>query len=607
MIQVIYHLMGFRSYNVRTIHGGGAYDDEDQDANYSYTKLVEDILSYAKKYSPQFTLAFILKVTSEAAALYPAYALGMMTTFFTTYKAGEPLDYFLWLIVLWLVFSLYRTISGRISVFKGFKCAEYVAQDAKMNAMKHLFTLDLRWHENDFAGSKMQRILNGADGMRNLTRLFFSDLIAAFITIIGASAILFSLSWQLSMGLLLFSASYYFISFLLVRKSSQQLRIVQKQREAAGGVNFESISNISLIKVMDLSRPVLEKIESVNIKLRDETVKLTRDFRFREGVTTTYAVVLKFLILLYISYGIYHGRLAVGVFVMFYVYFDTVLNATAGMSRVTDQVLEEKIAVSRFRQLMETMPTVEVEGKKPMSPDWKVIEVRNLSFSYSDRSTLKDINFTVERGHKVGVVGPTGAGKSTLFKLMLKLDEDYKGDILIDGVPLRDVDRHSYIERIAVVPQETEVFNSTLRENIEITGACLKDIMQAVERANLGELVGRLPAGVDTLIGEKGVKLSGGEKQRLSIARAFYKCPTLLFLDEPTSQLDANAELKIQDSLRKVFKDVTAIVIAHRLSTIQEMDKIIVMNEGEIVEEGTFKQLLEKRGLFHELWEKQKL
>jgi ABC-type multidrug transport system fused ATPase/permease subunit len=596
--------MASRHYS---FHGGDSDDKDDPDIGYGYLQLVADISKYAKDYRPQLMAAFLLRVTSEAAALYPAYALGKMTTFFTAYKAGEPLDYFIWLSVLWLIFSLYRTGSGRLAVYKGFKSAEYMAQDARMKAMRHLFSLDLRWHESDFAGSKMQRILNGAEGMRNLMRLFFNDLVAAGISIIGASIILFTQSWQLSVGLLLFSFTYYLLSFILVRKSSQQLRIVQKQREAAGGVNFESISNIALIKVMDLSRPVLERIEGVNMKLRDETVKLIRYFRVREGVTTTYAVILKFLILIYISWGIYHGRLEVGVFVMFYVYFDTVLNATAGMSRVTDQVLEEKIAMSRFRQLMETKPTVEVAGKKPLNPDWHSIEVKGVSFSYTDKSTLRNISFTVRRGQKVGVVGPTGSGKSTIFKLMLKLDEGYTGDILVDGDPLRDIDRHSYIERIAVVPQETEVFNATLRDNIEITSACKQDIIQAVEMANLSELVARLPEGIDTLIGEKGVKLSGGEKQRLSIARAFYKCPDILFLDEPTSQLDANSELRIQDSLRKVFKDVTAIVIAHRLSTIQEMDKIIVLMEGEIVEEGTFHELLEKNGLFHELWMKQKL
>ncbi|MFH1054964.1 MAG: ABC transporter ATP-binding protein, partial [Candidatus Altiarchaeota archaeon] len=504
-------------------------------------------------------------------------------------------------------FSLYRTVAGRLSELWGFRTAEQMSLDVKVSGMKHLFSLDLSWHESEYAGSKVQRVINGANGMRNLVRLFYTDLLPAAISIFGAAAVMFSLSWELSVALLAFAATYYILSLALIRKASKQVRVVQKKSEAASGVNYESVGNIAIIKVMDLAEPIMRRVERVNTEYMDESMKVIKYFRLRQGVTTVYAVVLKFLMLLYISYGIYHGTLEIGVFVMFYIYFDLVLNATAGMSRVTDQVIEEKVAVGRLRELLELKPTVEVSGSKPMNTDWNEIEVRGLTFSYAERETLHDISFKVKRGERIGVVGPTGAGKSTLFKLMLKLDERYEGDIFVDGVRLRDIDRKSYMQCIAVVPQDTEVFNATLRENIEIVGGCGKDLKKAIDMANLGDLVGRLPQGVDTVVGEKGVKLSGGEKQRLSIARAFYKCPQMIFLDEPTSQLDANSELRIQDSLRRVFSEVTAIVIAHRLSTIQEMDRILVVDGGRIVEEGTFNELINKKGLFHELWEKQRL
>ncbi|MDD5111232.1 MAG: ABC transporter ATP-binding protein [Candidatus Altiarchaeota archaeon] len=579
-----------------------------EDAEYGFLELASYILPYVRLHAKRFIATVILRASGEAASLFPAYALGEMTTFFTTYKTGQPIDYLVWLLILWLATSLYRTLSGRTSTLLGYRVAESIGLDAKIAAMRHVFSLDLSWHETDYAGSKMERVMNGGQGITNIIRMFFTDLIGAFVSIVGAAAIMFSMKVELSAGLLVFAISYYLLSFFLRRKQSLQLRIVQKAREKAGGVNFESIANIHLIKVMDLSKLVLKRIISANTAVSEEVLKLQRQFRVREMITTTYAVVLKFLILLYIGYSIYAGRLEVGIFVMFYVYFDNVLNATAGMSRVADQITEEKEAVSRLAGLMDEKPTVEVSGKKIMPEDWRMITVKNLSFSYPKRSaTLNNVSLTVKRGEKVGIVGPTGAGKSTLFKLMLKLDENYSGDILVDETPLREIDRPSYIKRIAVVPQETEVFNATLRENVEITGGHEHNLDKALEMTNLTELIQRLPSGVETIIGEKGVRLSGGEKQRLSIARAFYKNPQLLFLDEPTSQLDANSELKIQDSLRKVFKDVTAIVIAHRISTIQEMDKIIVMEGGKIVEEGTFQQLIGQKGLFNELWSNQKL
>jgi ABC-type multidrug transport system fused ATPase/permease subunit len=578
------------------------------DVEHGFFELARYILSYVGSYRLRLAWAVALSVTSEAASLFPAYALGEMTTFFRTYAPGMPLDYLMWLLILWLLTSLYRTFSGRAGTLLGFRVGESMGLDAKMAAMRHIFSLDLRWHESDYAGSKMQRVMNGAQGITNLMRLFFTDMLGAFVAIVGASLVMYAMEAWLSLCLLAFAATYYLLAFILRRRQSMQLRIVQSAREAAGGVNFESIANINLVKVMDLGEPVLERVTSVNTSLSNEVMKLQRQFRMREMVTTVYAVVLKFLILVYISYGIYAGRLEVGVFVMFYIYFDNVLRATAGMSRVADQVLEERVAVGRLMDMMGEKPTVEVSGKKQLPDSWQRITIRGLSFSYPGRSTaIKDVGFTVSRCEKVGVVGPTGSGKTTLFKLLLKLDEDYAGEILIDDTPLKDIDRHSYIRSIAVVPQETEVFNATLRENIEIAGGDERNLGKALEMANLTELVDRLPLGVETVIGEKGVRLSGGEKQRLSIARAFYKCPHILFLDEPTSQLDANSEAKIQDSLGKVFKDVTAIVIAHRISTIQEMDKIIVMDGGEIVEQGTFHELTERKGLFRELWEKQRL
>jgi ABC-type multidrug transport system fused ATPase/permease subunit len=583
-------------------------DSKEAEPDLGYWELAAQVMTYARPYRWKLAAATLLKLTGEIAGLYPAYALGMMTTFFTTYVTGQPIDYLVWLLVLWLLTSVYRAFSGRASTLFGFRLAETIGLDAKVAAMRHIFALDLRWHESDYAGSKMQRVVNGAQGMVNVTRLFYTDLIAAFVSIVGAAAILYTMEAWLAVGLLAFAASFYVLSFLLRRQQSKQLRVVQKAREAAGGVNFESIANINLIKVMDLSQPVLDRIIGVNTTQRDEVYKLIKQFRVREMITTIYAVILKFAILLYISYGIYAGRVEVGVFVMFYVYFDNVLQATAGMSRVADQILEEKVAVGRLVEMMREKPTVEVSGKYPLPDGWKKITLKAVSFSYAGRSAaIRDVSFDVGRGEKVGIVGPTGSGKTTLFKLMLKLDEGYTGEILVDEIRLRDIDRHSYIGNIAVVPQETEVFNATLKENVEITGGCVRDLQKALEMANLKELVERLPNGVETLIGEKGVRLSGGEKQRLSIARAFYKCPQILFLDEPTSQLDANSEEKIQDSLGKVFKDVTAVVIAHRISTIQEMDKIIVMDQGQIVEQGTFHELTAKKGLFQELWEKQKL
>ena len=223
---------------------------------------------------------------------------------------------------------------------------------------------------------------------------------------------------------------------------------------------------------------------------------------------------------------------------------------------------------------------------------------------------VKDVSFEVKRGERIGIVGLSGAGKSTLFKLLLKEHESYKGEISIDDTSLHRIKKSSYLKEVAVVLQDTEVFNLSLRNNITIVGTgndTDQQVKTATDIANVKDFIDKLPQGMDTIIGEKGVKLSGGEKQRLGIARAVYKKPQILFLDEATSHLDLESEQKIRDSLHKFFQKVTAIVIAHRLTTIKEMDRIIVIEKGRIIEIGSFDELYEKRGRFFELWEKQKL
>ncbi len=214
----------------------------------------------------------------------------------------------------------------------------------------------------------------------------------------------------------------------------------------------------------------------------------------------------------------------------------------------------------------------------------------------------------IKKGEKIGIVGISGTGKSTLFKLILKLYNNYQGEILFDKDSLHDIKRSSYMQKVAVVPQETELFNLSLKDNITLSQDETNEalLQKSLDIAHVKDFSHKLAEGIDSLVGEKGIKLSGGEKQRVGIARAIYRQPELLLLDEATSHLDIESEKKIQEALHTFLKDITAIVIAHRLSTIKEMDRIVVMDQGEVLEVGSFQALIDKKGAFYTLWEKQK-
>jgi len=281
------------------------------------------------------------------------------------------------------------------------------------------------------------------------------------------------------------------------------------------------------------------------------------------------------------------------------------------LSNVSQDIVVSKQRIARMRDSFHDIPLINSEEVNSFPKDWQKLIVKNVSFSYDEDDVLKNVSFEVKRGEKIGIVGTSGAGKSTLFKLLLKERIHADGEIKIDDTLISTIKTEEYLARVSVVLQDTEVFNQSLKENITIVrpeeAHDKKLFDETLQISHVKDFVSKLKDGVNTLIGEKGVKLSGGERQRLGIARAIFKEPDILLMDEATSHLDIESEKKIQDSLHEFFQNVTAIVIAHRLTTIKLMDKILVIEKGKIIEQGSFDELYAKRGRFHELWEKQQL
>jgi ABC-type multidrug transport system fused ATPase/permease subunit len=271
----------------------------------------------------------------------------------------------------------------------------------------------------------------------------------------------------------------------------------------------------------------------------------------------------------------------------------------------------KKIAIFRMKEILKEVPEIENSGRQLFKEDWKTLSFNNISFSYHGQKVLKNFSLKIKKGEKIGIVEISGTGKSTLFKLILKLYNNYSGKISFDNQDLKNIKRSSYIKKLAIVPQETELFNLSLADNIKISRKLNKTkaeklLKKALKIAHINDFSHKLPQQLKTLIGEKGIKLSGGEKQRVGIARAIYKEPEILLLDEATSHLDIISEQKIQATLHDFFQDITAIVIAHRLTTIKEMDRIVVIDQGEVIEVGTFNELIKNKQKFYDLWQKQK-
>lgn len=579
---------------------------------YSTADLTRDLLPYLKPYSGKITIATILRIIGDVLRLYPAYALAETVTFLTNHSAGQSLEPLTEIFIYFCVALIAQHVIHYVAKMVMFAVSEQIAIDTQLTCIAHMCALDIGWHEHENTGNKLKKVTRGARSCDRVLRTWISSMLPIAVELIGAIIIIAQFDRTIALVTLGFMATYYVLARMFRVRAAQATVRANIQEERVEGLLFESLNNIRTIKVLGMAKVLLERLTEASKDLYTKIRK--RIFWFQTGGYSRglYAQLFELIILAVITYGVVQGHYEVGFLVLFNLYFSKVLSAVSALAEVAQDYEVAKLSVGRMFEIIHEPILIDSDIDKVGFPKkWQSINFRNVSFSYGDNVVLDDVSFEIKRGEKVGIIGLSGAGKSTLFKLLLKEYESYTGDILVDNVPLRNIKRSDYFEHTAVVLQDTEVFNFSLKENITLANSNRSVrselFKRAVQVSYVQEFAARLPQGIDTLIGEKGIRLSGGERQRLGIARAVFKDPQLLLLDEATSHLDIESEEKIQVSLHEFFDTVTAVVVAHRLTTIKEMDTILVLEDGKILEKGNFQELYSKKGRFYELWEKQSL
>lgn len=485
------------------------------------------------------------------------------------------------------------------------------------NAIKDIYDFSFRklmlhsygFYSNSFAGSLVAKVKRFAKSFDTISNTIVQNFWSTIVIIIGSSVMLYFQSKILALYFIIWCLIYSIIITFFVR---EKVKIDIKRAEADSrltGVLADSLTNVSNIKTFSAFVKEFLYFQEATSFLRNRIYIAHRFSTIRHAFQALLMIGFHIFIL-YTMFNLWKdGEITVGVFVMAYVYLigiiDRIWDLSSGLTNFMEALTDAQEMVTIFE--------TEIEVKDPVSPEKSrikdgAIEFKNVSFSYKEGADVLDnFNFKINKGEKVGLVGHSGSGKSTITKLILRFADANEGEILIDGQNIAHITQDDLRKSISYVPQESILFHRTIKENIGYAkdGATDEEIKKAAEFAHAHEFIEKMQKGYDTLVGERGVKLSGGERQRVSIARAMLKDAPILILDEATSSLDSISESYIQDAFEKLMKDKTTIVIAHRLSTVQKMDRIIVLDKGKIVEEGTHTELLEKNGFYASLWNHQ--
>ena len=571
--------------------------------------------NYIKEHKKILVLALILAAINQVFSLLDPQIFRLIIDNFATKANSLPRDEFFKGVSLLLLGSVGVALVSRIA--KNFQdyyvnvISQKVGTSMYANSVNHTLSLPYEIFEDQSSGQILQKLqkarIDSQAAIQSLINVVFLSLVGIIFVIVYA----FTVHWVIGLTYLLIIPVIGGFTYLLSKKIKEAQKSIVAESAALAGSTTETLRNVELVKSLGLENQEINRLNTVNtniLNLELNKIKIIRKMSFLQG---TLINALRSGLLLLMLWLIFGRNITLGQFFSLFVYSFFIFTPLQEFGNIASQYQQAKASNEQLEEILKIKPKEKPKNAIELK-SLKSIVFKSVWFKYGsgNGNSVSDVTLSIKEGETVAFVGPSGSGKTTMIKLILGLYEPTKGNLLLNGINAKEIDYDLLRRKIGLVSQETQLFSGSIKENLSFVNpnASDRECLNSLKLASVINLIERGGKGLDTKIGEGGIKISGGERQRLAIARALLRNPELIIFDEATSSLDSITEKAITETIKDIVEkrpDIITILVAHRLSTIMHADKIYVFEKGRVIEDGNHNSLLRKKGLYAALWREQ--